>query len=329
MNSGKVSIIVPIYKVEQELDRCIQSILKQSYANLEIILIDDGSPDKCPKMCDTYAQQDSRIKVLHKENGGLSDARNAGLDIATGEFFAFIDSDDWVADNFIECLVGSIIETDPDIAVCGFALVNNLGQMRHYVADKEREILEHDQALSALFVQQKFECTICTKMYRRILFKNIRFPKGRLYEDIAVSLPLFDKSRRCVIINNELYYYFQRSGSIVNSKFSKKRLDMLEYVQKMIDYSHAHNHKYDLEAESFYLKAIMTNVLHAYKDTDAEDAPKCIVFLKNELRKHKKYIWGNKYIEKRRQIVMYMILLDFPSTILVKIWEARMKAKYE
>lgn len=329
MNNRKVSIIVPIYKVEKELDRCIQSILRQSYTNLEIILIDDGSPDKCPEMCDIYAEQDERIKVIHKENGGLSDARNAGLNIATGEFLAFIDSDDWVADSFIERLVNNIIDTDSDIAICGFALINEIGQKRDCVANKVQEVLEHEQAISALFAQQKFECMICMKMYRRNLFENIRFPKGKLYEDIAVSLSLFDKNRRCVIINDELYYYFQRKGSIVNSKFNKKRLDMLEYTQKMIDYSHEHGHKYDFEAESFYLKSVMINILQIYKDKISEETKECADFLKKELRKHKKYIWENKYIERRRKIVMYAILFNFPVKILVKIWEARMKKKYE
>lgn len=328
--SPLVSIIVPVYKVEKELDRCVQSILGQTYKNLEIILIDDGSPDKCPEMCDEYAQKDGRIKVIHKRNGGLSDARNAGLDIAKGEYFAFIDSDDWVAENFIEHLVTNMEATNSDISICGYIMVNTAGEMRHYAAGKDDlEIFEHDAALHELFAQQKFGCMICLKVYRHDLFEDVRFPKGKLYEDIAVSLPLFEKSKRCVLSDAELYYYFQRDSSIVNSKFSKRKLDMLEFVQKMVDYSHEKEHRYDRETEAFYLKAVLMNILQAYKEVESKEARKSAEFLKKELKKHRKFIWGNEYIEKRRQLVMYAIILNFPAKILIWLWETRMKAKYE
>jgi len=276
-----VSVIVPIYKVEKELDRCVQSILKQTYKNLEIILVDDGSLDKCPEMCDEYAKKDDRIVVIHKENGGLSDARNVGLDIATGEFLAFIDSDDWVSENFIGYLIRNIMDTNSDIAICGYVMVNEVGQQRHYSIEESRKILEHEQAISALFAQIEFGCMIWLKLYKKYLFDNIRFPKGKLYEDIAISLLLFDRSKRCVICNDELYYYFQREGSIVNSKFNERKLDMLEYVQRMIEYSHRNGHKYDMEAEAFYLKAVMTNILQVYKEHDPEKIKKWGKYLKN------------------------------------------------
>lgn len=324
-----ISVIVPVYKVENELDRCVQSILGQTYKNLEIILVDDGSPDKCPEMCDRYAEKDRRIKVIHKENGGLSDARNAGLDIANGEYLAFIDSDDWVEENFIEHLAANLKSTKSDIAICGFMMVNEEGKKRHYTAAKEIEVFEHDAAMHELFAQQKFGCMICLKLYRRDLFKDVRFPKGKLYEDIAVSIPLFERSERCVLSNAELYYYFQRNSSIVNSKFNENKLDMLNYVQKMIEYSHKNSHKYDMETEAFYLKAILMNLLQAYKDIDMEEARVAAKYLRGELRKHQKFIWGNEYIEKRRQLVMYAFVLNFPAGVMIKIWKARMKAKYE
>lgn len=324
-----VSIIVPVYKVENEIDRCIQSILNQTYTSIEIILVDDGSPDKCPQICDKYAKQDKRIKVIHKENGGLSDARNVGLDMAKGEYIAFIDSDDWVEDSFIEQLLTNLISTNSDISICGYTLVNENNQKRHYSARKDLEILENEEALRELFTQEKFGCMVWQKLYRKELFKDIRFPVNKLYEDVAVSLPLFIKSKQCVISNKELYFYFQRNSSIVNSKFSNKKLDMLEYVQDMIDYSHLHGHKYDEETESFYLKACLMNILQAYKDDESGEAQDAAKLLKKELRKHRKYIWGNRYIEKRRQIAMYAILLNFPAKLLIKIWKMRMKAKYE
>lgn len=329
MNKVLVSVIVPVYKVEKELDRCVKSIINQTYHNLEIILVDDGSPDCCPQMCDDYAKVDKRIIVIHKENGGLSDARNAGIDVAKGTYIAFIDSDDWVENNFIEHLVTNLENTDSDISICGYMLVNEDGKKRQCTAEKEIEIFEHDEAMHELFAQQKFECMVCLKLYRRNLFETLRFPKDKLYEDVAISLSLFDLSKRCVVSNAGLYYYFQRNDSIVNSKFNLNKLDILEFVQNMIEYSHKHNHQYDMETEGFYLKAVLMNILQAYKDNTSSEVKAAIVFLKEELKKHRKFIWGNKYIEKRRQVVMYAIILNFPAKILIKIWEMRMKAKYE
>jgi glycosyltransferase involved in cell wall biosynthesis len=330
MDKPTVSIIVPIYKVEKELSKCVESILKQTYQEIEVILVDDGSPDRCPQMCDEFAQQDKRIKVIHKCNGGLSDARNAGLDLARGEFISFIDSDDWVAENFIEQLVVNIQDTDSDIAICGYTMVNEAGEAFDYTTGgDDLEVIEHDEAIRELFAQQKFYCMMWMKLYRRELFDDVRFPKGKLYEDIAVSLPLFQKSRRCVLLNEKLYYYLQRDRSIVNSTFHKNKLDMLEYIQEMIAYSHQQGHKYDLEAEAFYLKGIWMLLLQAYKDSESEEARQAIDFLKKELKNHRSYIWKNRYIQKRRQFAMYAILLNFPSQVLTSIWKIRMKLRYE
>lgn len=320
-----VSIIVPIYKVEKELDRCVQSILKQTYKNIELILVDDGSPDQCPEMCDKYAKRDKRIVTIHKKNGGLSDARNAGLDIAQGEYVAFIDSDDWVSENFIEDLIHNLKDTEADISICGYIIIDDMEKMRSYTVKKEREVLEHEDSIRELFSQKKFNCMVCTKLYKKELFDKIRFPKGKLFEDIAISLPLFERCERCVITNKKMYYYFQRQEGIVNSKFTKQKLDMLEFSHRMVDYSHKHDHKYDMEAEAFYLKAVLMLLIQAYKDIMVEDAKGATLLLKNELKKHKKYIWNNAHIEKRRQIVMYAFLYGVSAKLLVKLWKIKMK----
>ncbi len=329
MRTPKVSIIVPIYKVEKEMDRCIKSILNQTYSNLEIILVNDGSPDKCPEMCNDYAEIDRRIKVIHKRNGGLSDARNEGLKIATGDYISFIDSDDWVADVFIECLLGSLIETNSDIAICNYYLVNEKGQKFKHKMVKEIEVLNHEEGISTLFAQQKFGCMVCTKLYKKNLFNNLEFPKGKLYEDIAISLPIFDRAKQSVLINKELYYYFQHENSIVNSGFNIHKLDMLKYTMKMISYSHNHGHKYDVEAETFYLKSLMMILLQIYQDNSSKKEKNIVRYLKKELISHKKYIWKNKYIEPRRQFVMYLMIYNFPIKLLVILWKRRMQKKYE
>lgn len=330
MNDKMVTIIIPVYNVESELDRCMQSVIKQTYDNIEIILVDDGSPDKCPQMCDEYAKKDYRIKVIHKKNGGLSDARNAGLDTASGDYIAFIDSDDWVSDDFIEVLVANIERTNSDISICNFNLVNELGKTcEHPTFSSQIKVLNNSDSLRELFSHYKYDCMVCTKLFRKKLFENVRFPKGKLFEDVAVSLPLFAHSRRCVISNKANYFYSQRNESIVNSSFSENKMDLLLYSKKMIKFSHEHGHKYDIEAESFYLKCLLRLLMQAYQNVEDKRTKEMVYYMHTEIKKHRRYIWGNKFIEKRRQILLYAIVLHIPSKVLVRLWNVRMSKKYE
>lgn len=224
MESKKVSIIVPVYKVEKFLERCVESIIKQTYQNIEIILIDDESPDECPKMCDQYEIKDNRIKVIHKKNGGLSDARNAGLDIASGEYIAFVDSDDWIESDFIETLYMNAEREKADISVVGYQLIWEDGRIRRFSRDEEYYVFDRENAIRELLKQQKFQCMVCQKMYRKQIFETIRFPVGKIYEDVAIGLSTFLKAERVVVSGKVKYNYFQRSDSIVNAKFDKRKL---------------------------------------------------------------------------------------------------------
>lgn len=222
-----ISIIVPIYKVEQYLQRCVDSLLKQTYENFELILVDDGSPDSCGDICDEYARQDSRIQVIHKENGGLSDARNAGMDIATGEYIVFVDSDDWVVSDYLESMLEALEETDSDICEC--QVYRTTGEEYTDIKmEVKPEVYDTIVALNELIHDGVFRQHVWNKLYRREVVGDIRFPKGKTNEDEFWTYQVFGRARQAVKIDDVLYCYYQRSGSIMGQGYSLKRLHALE-----------------------------------------------------------------------------------------------------
>lgn len=211
-----ISVIIPIYKVEAYLEKCIESVRSQTYKDIEIILVDDGSPDNCGAVCDRYQKMDERIKVLHKENGGLSDARNKGLDIATGEYVLFVDSDDFIHPNMIELLYCSLQETDADISVCGFKTVSEEYKISFDSGVKQgkREVFEGQEVMNQLQHKNLLTVVAWNKLYKRKLFADIRYPKGKIHEDEFLTHQILHLCERTVYISQELYYYVKREESI-------------------------------------------------------------------------------------------------------------------
>ena len=221
-----VSIIVPIYGVERYLDQCIESIVAQTYFNLEILLIDDGSPDQCPQMADEWALRDKRITVVHKKNGGLSDARNCGLERATGEYIVFVDSDDWIEREYVERMLDASIRENADVVACTF--VNEL-EATHETVIREKPYFSGgtEEALAMLYDDTRIGAT-AIKFYRRRIWENLRFPKGKLYEDALTVYQVFDLADRIAQIPDALYHYRIRENSIMTSKFSVKNVRISE-----------------------------------------------------------------------------------------------------
>jgi glycosyltransferase involved in cell wall biosynthesis len=234
-----ISVIVPIYKVEAYLDKCVQSIVNQTYHNLEIILVDDGSPDNCPTMCDAWAQKDRRIKVVHKKNGGLSDARNAGLAMATGQMVSFIDSDDWIDPEFLQTLYDALQQNNAQIAECAIRLVDEEGHVLSHRGPGKSETIEKIQALRRLVMEAGVFQTVWNKLYRREAIGDILFEKGKCNEDDFWTYQIFDRIDRLALVDEPMLNYLQRGGSIMGQGYSLKRLDGLEarflrwqYLQK-------------------------------------------------------------------------------------------------
>lgn len=228
MNSPLISIIVPIYNVEKYLDKCIDSIVNQTYKNLEIILVDDGSNDKSSYICDDWGKKDKRIIVIHKLNGGLSDARNAGLDIAKGEYISFIDSDDFVSIKFIEKLYEYMIITNSDLIQCTYQKVHEQYIEPINRIDINISTYETITSLQMLIKEEKFNQVVWNKLYKREILMGMRFEFGRLNEDEFFTYQVFAKCKRITFINIPLYFYLIRTGSIMNKNFSIHRLDGLE-----------------------------------------------------------------------------------------------------
>ena len=225
MEEYKVSIIVPIYKVEKYLEKCIDSILNQTYKNLEIILVDDGSPDKCPKICDDYAKKDERIKVIHKKNGGLSDARNFGIDIATGDYISFIDSDDFISKDYVEYLLNLIIKYDADISIILPLKFKDDNRIKIKQKSAKIKVYNAYKALEVMLYQKEFDNAAWGKLYSKKIIKGIKFPKGKLYEDIGTTYKYILKSNKVVYSNAIKYFYIKRNDSIMGSDFKSKELD--------------------------------------------------------------------------------------------------------
>jgi glycosyltransferase involved in cell wall biosynthesis len=212
--SALISIIIPVYKTEPYLRRCLHSVVGQTYKNLEIILVDDGSPDGCGKICDLYAAADSRVKVIHQQNRGLSVARNEGLKIASGDYFGFVDSDDWIDADMYEVLYQGAIQYGADIAICGYYYV--AGDRYKEIKEERTTLYDRENAIHHLLVDEKITNHVWNKLYKRKLFEDVRFPAGRTFEDIGTTYKLFEKAGRIVFLNSCHYYYLQRQDGIVS-----------------------------------------------------------------------------------------------------------------
>lgn len=223
-----ISVIVPVYKVESYLDRCVQSIVDQTYQNLEIILVDDGSPDNCPAMCDQWAEKDSRIKVLHKTNGGLSDARNAGMAIASGELMGFIDSDDWIEPNMYELLYQHMQHNQADISACGVEMVWEDATPCRMLTASGSYVLSQEEAMKAIILEDLLKQPVWYKLYKSDLIRNIPFAVGKYHEDVFWSYQAIGAAKRICVFDTPCYHYVQRTGSIMGEGYSIKRLDGIE-----------------------------------------------------------------------------------------------------
>ena len=275
-----VSVIVPVYKVEAYLDECMESIVKQSYSRLEIILIDDGSPDRCPQMCDAWKARDARVKVIHKPNGGLSDARNAGLDICTGEYIAFVDSDDWINPEMYQRMVETIEREGADICACNIISVYpnrevSWGGKTYTVGDSEK-------MLDLLYSDSVYPVCAWNKLYRRELWDGFRFPVGKICEDAFTTFLLLHKAEKIVQITDALYYYRIRSESIMTAAFSHKSMDEEEAWRKNYEFIKENYPKLYRKSFTFYLQSVNV-LLHRIKKEQRSQFPKEYGYLRRKM----------------------------------------------
>lgn len=235
MNQDLISVIVPIYNVEQYLERCVNSICNQTYKNLEIILVDDESPDNCGKMCDEFALKDSRVKVIHQKNKGLSGARNSGIDIAKGEYIGFVDSDDYIDETMYETLYNDIKKFNAKISICNrFYEFEDGKRLLRYKVDNEIKVYTGKEAIIEMNSFSSFDMSAWDKLYHRSVWEKIRYPEGKLSEDFFVIFKLFDIAQKVTFNPKPLYFYFQRKNSISRNK--KINWDFIEASKEQMEY---------------------------------------------------------------------------------------------
>lgn len=226
----KISVIVPVYKAEPYLRKCLDSIVNQTYQNIEIILVDDGSPDNCGAICDEYAAKDKRIQVIHKANGGVASARNAGLDAAAGDYIGWVDSDDWIEPEMFETMLNSAEERKADIVIC--SRVESYPDSSFQMRWQRVEALSKEQAIARLVEDDVVRSYLCDKLWKRELFREIRIPQLKVLEDMAVMYPLFMRAERVVCLPDVLYHYEHHDNSLTATPSLESRMDFCRVARE-------------------------------------------------------------------------------------------------
>lgn len=311
MKNSKISIIIPVYKVERYLDRCVNSVVNQTYTNLEIILIDDGSPDNCDKICDSWAERDKRIKVIHKENGGLSSARNTGLKVATGEYIQFVDSDDWIEKNTVEKLYELLINNaNADIAACD------------YIIDKGAQIIKQPAVKITRFDKngmfdyffrvngEKSNTGVWNKLIRSKILKDFSF-LITLNEDVEASFDFYMAANEMIMTNQIYYHYFMNPNSITTSKFTKRDLEYLDVWDRVIERTKSEMPAYIKYATMYRKRANFTLLSKMFfRGYDKSDKEICDVHasLKKSVRKDYFSLLRCKMPISRKILMTFLII---------------------
>lgn len=257
-----ISIIVPVYNVEAHLRACLDSILAQTFSNFEVLLINDGSTDNSGMICDEYSERDDRVKVIHKNNGGVSSARNAGTKSACGDFIAFVDGDDWLDPDIYSKLYQLCIETNSDISICRLGRQIN-GQLTHPKEQNEYlQEMDNVEALRQLFRGVLYRFSLCNKLFKKSCFQNILFPEGRIHEDLSTTYKLFANSTKAVYTNYVGYIYVKRENSILTKRFNEKRLDAFIGWEEILTFMNKRYPQLSQEVTNCFAYSCVDNVFY-------------------------------------------------------------------
>mgnify|MGYP004636798191 CR=1 FL=1 len=305
-----ISIIVPVYNVEKYLERCIKSIIGQTYKNIEIILVDDGSKDNSAKICDDFMKKDNRIKVIHKKNGGLSDARNAGIEISKGEYIGFIDSDDYIEKDMFETLYNLCKENNAEISMVSYYEYYN-GKLIAVRRSEKVEKFDKISALKELLIDTKIQSHACTKLFKKELFEGMKFPINKSFEDIATTLKLFEKANYVALLEEPKYFYIRRDDSITGKRIYKTYKDYLDVIYDKFFYLDGKYPEIDVyNAYNFIINMIWVYTIIVAFDLDDvyKEFEKKYPLLEELINKY-----GTQLTEKLdnyNKAVLYLMLLD-------------------
>lgn len=300
-----LSVIVPVYNVEQYLARCIDSILQQSYRNLELILVDDGANDSSGAICDQYAQKDPRVNVIHKENGGLSSARNAGLDAAKGEYVGFVDSDDWIEPGAYAAMI-SLMEQQQVPVICGgrYDVDGKTGKKQVGLCPPKQERIRAEELVGRMFLWDNCDSSACDKLYCRDLFENIRYPEGVVCEDVPVIYQVVMKAESVLMWNQPFYNYYHRPDSISTAPISEKTFHFSQHTAKI--YQDIREHYPEIQNQARYLRVRSLSHLLIALDLDGKDARRKFAgeyqHAKAELSKHILFFCTSPYFSAQERV---------------------------
>lgn len=303
-----ISVIVPVYNQEKYLVRCLDSLIQQTYHCLEIILIDDGSTDNSNSIMQKYAKDDNRIQIVSKANGGLSDARNSGLDIASGKYVTFVDSDDWVDIEYIEKMYQTLKKYSADIVVVNPVKVWNTSKVNRNIS-KYSKIFEYNssQAIADMWYQRNIGNYACGKLYSIELFRGIRYPVGRLYEDLATTYKLFWQAHRIVYFTEKLYYYFQHTGSIMSRPFDKRNLDRIYVSKDLLDWAYGQDDELIKAAETRFFVSNLQVLREIPVDEEYSEE---LAILKGNITQYRNSVWKNRKAKISVRCMAALSILD-------------------
>ncbi len=329
-----ISVVVPVYKVEPYLDKCVSSIVSQTYRNLEVILVDDGSPDRCSVLCDAWKTKDSRIRIIHQQHAGLSQARNSGLAIASGEYIGFVDSDDWIEPKMYERLLQVLQESGADISICNYQdePERNIQTASVIGTDARREFTPED-AIRNTFLNTRGFVEVWNKLYRKRILENLLFPIGRIFEDVYWTHLAMARATKIVYLDTIFYHYNQRPGSItqIHQKFTQVHhqfisIDLVEAKKARLEFSRQYFPS--LEALSLYsylttCSSIFVQLCTTHRNIDPNGS------FKRDLRQrfHRK-IWHHAIWQYPLKMKVHFLLFRFCPIVLVCIAPLYMKLKH-
>ena len=314
-----LSVIVPVYNVEAYLARCVDSLLTQSYENLEVILVDDGAKDNSGAICDDYAAKDARVRVIHKENGGLSSARNAGLAAATGEYIAFLDSDDWITLDAYSHLVGLAEKYDVKL-VCGgrYDVSGKTGEKTVGLCPKKEEVISAEELVGRIFLWDGCDSSACDKLYHRSVLENFRYPEGKVCEDVPVTYKIVLSAGSAAMSDRPFYHYYHRPGSITtDSAITEKTFHFSQHTEEI--YPYIREHYPAIEPQARYLRVrSLSHILLLLEQAEPEVRKKFAQeyrHARKELRKHTSFVLKCPRFSKKEKITDLLLDLGLYRTL--------------
>lgn len=309
-----ISVIVPVYNVEKYLHRCVDSILNQTYENLEILLVDDGSTDGSGAICDEYAQRDSRVRVIHKENGGLSSARNAGIDAAKGEYLAFVDSDDWIEPETYAYLLGLIHKYGVKLSCTGrYDVEEATGERNVGLCPEQEEKISAQELVGRIFLWDNVDSTACDKLCHRSLFENHRYPLGMVCEDLPVTYRVILETDYTAVGNRPMYNYYHRKGSITQAQVSEKTFHFTQHTAEIYPYIREHYPEIAPQAEYLRVRSLshILLVLETEGERSWERFSREYRQARKELGKHAAFLLTSPYFGKQERLTDLLLILGW------------------